>query len=436
MFFENSNTATFWPRWDFLWCATFTILVYIVYTHLQPTYTYALLDPRYDAHKYAQLYNYFSRLSPNSQVSFPFNSRILMPWLAAQIPFHDLILDFIWLNCIFILLTIGVLVFIWQKLQIRLSVIVIGLFWVLFHWKGLVRMYLPDPVTADVGGYFFQSLWLGLISIFLFSGEKTFFKWYHLFLACMVGLLGTLQKESFLCVVGLTMFSFRKVDRGHVMIIVFVLALSIYILVANEFPASTSDWRNNTFISVLRGLKRYASQPELFLRLPISWLLAFGTFWLVVIGEWKTEKGKWGKEKGTRDSELFTQNSLLTTRYWELFTLLWLFLSIFGGGDTTRILFNGMPFVLTFLLLKLNQKPDWVVWYILFTSLPLMRLFELEPDLGLYPQATQRWCVECWTFSESWGYWLYFVVVLVGYYYLSRRLRFSGRQANEVNARR
>ena len=96
-----------------------------------------------------------------------------------------------------------------------------------------------------------------------------------------------------------------------------------------------------------------------------------------------------------------------------------------------------MPFVLTFLLLRLNQKSNWVSWYILFTSLPLMRLTELEPDLGLYPQATQRWCVECWTLGESWGYWMYAIAVLAGYYYFLRRFGAVGRdKTNHVNARR
>lgn len=454
-------------KWAIIGAILLTALVYTFYAHLQPAYTYALLDPRYDAHKYAQLYNYFSGLSPNFQISFPFNSRILMPWLAAQMPFYDFKTDFIWLNGIFIVLTIGVLVVIWQKLQIRLPVIFMGLFWVLFHWKGLVRMYLPDPVTADIGGYFFQSLWLGLIiwrdflgRTLLVSkdtdkGKKHNFNTYIFLIACLITIFGTLQKEVFLAVVGVTItyffsINFRKIS--NLLILIFIITLLTYFLTTHYFPASTSDWRNNAFISILRGLKRYISQPELFMRLPISWFLAFGSLWLVVIGElevknkkrkvkdekYRTQNGKRNKDASyvsmtrMKDSSLFTIHFSLFTFHFSL----WFFLSIFGGGDTTRILFNGMPFVLTFLLLKLNQKPDWVAWYILFTSLPLMRLFELEPDLGLYPQTTQRWCVECWTFSESWGYWLYCVAVLVGYYYLSRRLRVSGRQANEVNARR
>lgn len=203
----------------------------------------------------------------------------------------------------------------------------------------------------------------------------------------------------------------------------FLMAVLAHYLVLYFFPAFTSDWRNNSLISLFRGIKRYILQPELFLRIPISWIFAYGTLWLALLS--------------TPKLSFFTTHysqrrlPLLTTHF-----LLWLFLSVFGGGDTTRILFNGMPFVLTFLLLRLNQQPNWIAWYILFTSLPLMRLTELEPDLGLYPQATQHWCVECWTLSESWEYWVYAIAVLAGYYYFLRRFRtISSNKTNHVNAR-
>jgi hypothetical protein len=85
------------------------------------------------------------------------------------------------------------------------------------------------------------------------------------------------------------------------------------------------------------------------------------------------------------------------------------------------------------LLWRLNQQPVWVGGYVFLTSLPLMRLPELEPDLGLYPNESLRWCVECWTLSESWGYWVYAGVVLAGYYYLLRRFGAIGsRKTKQV----
>lgn len=405
--------------------------VYLLYAFLQPAYTYSLLDPRYDAHQYAKVYNYFSGSTAEYHVSFPFNTRILMPWLAAQLPFHDFITDFSWLNGLFIVATVGLLAFIWQKLQIRLSVIVIALFWILFHWKGLVRMYLPDPVTADVGGYF----WLtSLLAIFLLQETKGSIAARNWVIMGLITVLGTLQKESFIAVMGVAVvwawLSVRLVSAPATapgffigkglgasgmtksLFVLFFLSLVVFCSVAFFFPSASSDWRNNSIVSILRGMKRYAEQPELFLKVPVSWFLAFGTFWLALFSSPKP--------------------SFLTPHFF-----LWLFLSVFGGGDTTRIVFNGMPFVLTYLLVKLSQQPKWLGWYILITSLPLMRLNALEPDLGLYPNEMLQWCVECWTPAESWGYWAYAIAVLAGYNYLSRRFGAVGsNETNQIKAHR
>ncbi len=454
-----------------IWASLTALAVYVCYAYFQPSYSYALLDLRYDAHKYAQAYDYFRGLSKDYHLSFPFNTRILMPWLASNLPFNDLKIDFIWLNGLFVILTVGLLVFIWQKLKIRFALLLIGLFWILFHWKGLVRMYLPDPVTADVGGYFWLTLFLTLVfvgkgklgsdgtsdPILLFSktgyydpinqqlGHKNRRPFLSIFGLLLIAVLGTLQKESLIAVLGVTVlwggfrmwlgrtstteremqkdvFSVTK-NELWVLLVALLLAILAYYSASHFFPASPSDWRNHSLISLLRGIKRYILQPELFSRVPISWLFAYGMLWLAILPT---------PHFSLKFSRLTSDYSLLTTHY-----CLWLFLSVFGGGDTTRIMFNGMPFVLTFLLLKLNQQPTWVGWYALFSSLPLMRLAELEPDLGRYPSQMQRWCVECWSFGESWGYGLYAMAVLAGYYYLLRRLgAVSGDKTKDIQTHR
>lgn len=407
-----------------------TLIAYIVYAFLQSPYTYQLLDPRFDAHQYAKIYTYFEGFTVNYEVNFPFNTRILMPWLAAHLPFNDLTSDFIWLNGFVIVITIGLLVWIWLKLNIRPFWIAIALFWVLFHWKGLIRMYLPDPVTADVGGYFLLTSFSALLLI----EEKKFSKGWLNFLFALITILGTLQKESFIAVIGIMVVwkavgfittkgidnsLWRFVSRIKRYFLLLFLSLIVYYMAAFFFPSTSTDWRNNSFVSILRGIKRYVEQPDLLLRVPVSWLMAYGTFWLALLPPLKIS------------NKPASHFSLLIPHFY-----LWLFLSVFGGGDTTRILFNGMPFVLTYLLVKLNLQPKWTGWYILMTSLPLMRLDKLEPDLGLYPNEMHQWCVECWKLAESWGYWVYALTVLVGYYYLSRRFGAVGSdEANEVNAR-
>ncbi|MCP1384236.1 hypothetical protein [Runella salmonicolor] len=400
------------------------LAVYLLYAFFQPIYTYSLLDLRYDAHQYAKAYDYFKGFTVNYEVSFPFNTRILMPWLAAHLPINELVTNFVWLNGVFILATIALLTWIWLKLNIRFFWIAIALFWILFHWKGLVRMYLPDPVTADVGGYFLLTSFLALL---LLEEKKLSKAW----LNCMfilIAVLGTLQKEAFIAVLGMTVLLTRKnSDTAGItkpLLLSFCFSLAIYCLVVFFFPAASTDWRNNSIVSVLRGMKRYAEHPDLFLSVPVSWFLAYGTFWFAFIST-----------PNPSPNVLFLLTSRVSLLAPHFF--LWLFLSVFGGGDTARILYNAMPFVLTFLLLKLNRLPTWTGGYVLLTSLPLMRLFQLEPDLGRYPNEMPQWCVECWSMTESWGYWVYAIAVLAGYYYLSRRFGAIGSdESNEVNALR
>ncbi len=396
------------------------LAVYLLYAFFQPTYTYSLLDLRYDAHQYAKAYNYFKGFTVNYEVAFPFNTRILMPWLASYLPFNDLVTDFVWLNGVFILATIALLTWIWLKLNIRPFWIAIALFWILFHWKGLVRMYLPDPVTADVGGYFLLTCFLALL---LIEEKKLSRAWLNC-LFVLIAVLGTLQKEAFIAVLGMTvLLTGKNSDTAGItkpLLLSFCLSIAVYCLVAFYFPAASTDWRNNSIVSVLRGMKRYAEHPDLFLSVPVSWFLAYGTFWLALL------PFRFLKAVDNSTSRF----SFLIPHFF-----LWLFLSVFGGGDTARILYNGMPFVLTFLLLKLNRLPTWTGGYVLLTSLPLMRLSQLEPDLGRYPNEMPQWCVECWTMAESWGYWVYAVVVLAGYYYLLRRFgAIRSDESNEVNA--
>lgn len=417
--------------------SSLTLAIYLLFACFQPTYSYLLLDARYDALKYAKAYEYFKDFVSELHLSFPFNTRILMPWLAAQLPFNDMKTNFVWLNGLFVVLTIGLLTFIWQKLEIRLTVIFIGLFWGLFHWKGLVRMYLPDPVTADVGSYF----WLTLLLFFLVSESKNWF------FIVVVAALGTLQKESLIAVLGcmalwngVNSFVFNKPKQPFfIALSALLVALLVYYVASHFFPPPTSNWRNNSLVTLLRVAKRYFVDPELLVRIPISWLLAFGTLWLSASPSKRFISLSW-KEKSVQNPPLLQgegDSGGEVKTHLQIQLILWLFLSVFGGGDTSRILFNGMPFVLTFLLLRLNQQPTWVVGYVFLTSLPLMRLYELEPDLGRFPAQTHRWCVECWPVRESWGYAAYALAVLAGYYYFLRHFNaVGGRKTQDIQTRR
>jgi hypothetical protein len=214
-----------------LFCVLLTAVVYCWYAKVQPTYTYSLTDPRLDAHQYTAQYDYFRGNTKNYVVRFPFSARILSSWLAAQLPFADIKTNFKVLNGVFLVLMSLFLTLLWQRLHIRNSLIVVGLCLLLFHWKGPVRMYLPDPVTADVGGYFFAALWLwilsGSFSNIIIKNRKVLI----ILLLCIVAALATLQKEVFIVVVGAMVIRYADagLKKSHISYILAIACLAHFV---------------------------------------------------------------------------------------------------------------------------------------------------------------------------------------------------------------
>jgi hypothetical protein len=400
--------------------------IYVGYAYWQPVYTYGQTDPRMDAHKYAAMYDYFLGSTPVYQISFPFNTRILVPWLAAQLPFEK-IDSFLIINGVFVVLTVLLLTALWLRLGIKWQFIGAALFWILLHWKGLLRMYLPDPLTADVMGYFLMSIWLYCLSFGPnFGSPKPLdynkFDAYKGSLVLLIAVLGVLQKESFLAVILVSIFIANQKQNRFFVALCFVISVILYLTISYLYPSYPTNWRNNPLVTIARMARHYITQPNLLPTILTSWLLAFGTFWLSLIGS-KTNSST------TNHSHIAHHTSSI-----QLLAILWLLLSILGGGDTARIAYNGLPFVMTYFLLKLNKKPVWVAYFIVLTALPLMRLPSLEPDLGLYPKQSYDWCVECWAMDDAWPYWLYAAVVSAVYYYFcSRRL---GLESDKISTRR
>lgn len=485
-----------------------TIAVFVGYFIIQPTYTYALTDARLDAHQYIRLYQYFKNITANYQVRFPFNSRILSSLIASKLPFSTVETNFKVLNGVCIVLTMSLLASFWQKLNIKPLLIFCGSIFLLFHWKGPLRMYMPDPVNGDVLGFLISSAWL---VTYFYDGIHSKARYFFLF---VLAILGMMQKESFLIIVlvfGLnSMFRGTKTNFSFWVFLVFV-SVGTYFLLGQFFPASNPDWRNNPVISLGRGIQRYLTEPSLFLKLPVSWFFTFGGFWMGVrirfyelgMRNWKlgirtglasqlginiwlasqlgintwlasqlgirkkdlravrrsdtiyelrkiykqtnietekhsnTETKKQPNPQTTKQQNIETEKHLnpetikhpntettkqKNTQTLKQITVIWLLLSVFAGGDTSRILMTAFPFVFTFLLIKLNNLQNWIFVFALVSSFPIMRLFDLEPDLGKFPNLSYNWCVECWSFSESWVYILYLLFILF-IYFLNNRVK-------------
>lgn len=370
-----------------------TLIAGLVYAWLAPSYTYEKTSSLLDAHKYIRLYHFFRGETTNPSVPFPYNTRILMPWLAAHLPEPDMKTAFLFLTVFFSAVCTGTMAVVWEKLGIRPVVWIPALCWMVLHWKGILRMYQPDPANADSPLYAFQALWM-----LVWLGEPD--KIRRLAAFSLLAVLGTLTKEVMLLLaVFYWLWQWREEKRiWNEAVIPVLLAAGTRVAVGLAFPPEGADWRSSSFVTPFRVIWYYLKNAGLMARIPVSWFVAYGGFLAAGVQMWRSAY----RETPHRQKWIFWGAGL------------WVLLSLVGGGDTSRIFFNGAPFVLTALLLGINTvRAPWFSGVLLLASLPLMRLNETEPDPAFLPASDHRWCVECWTLTESLPYAGYALVLFV-----------------------
>ena len=81
-----------------------------------------------------------------------------------------------------------------------------------------------------------------------------------------------------------------------------------------------------------------------------------------------------------------------------LFSLVSLAFGLLAGGDTTRIIFLGYPFIMTFAIGEIQNSGLKVNW-VFVASLPLMMLPFTIPDPAFHFEAWQQWYPE---FANEW----------------------------------
>ena len=250
----------------FLGIATAT---FFFYQSEQTSITYSLA-PAFDGNDYSHIYNYFIGIEESYQVPFPFNGRIFVPWLAAQIDSGNIIQDFYWVNLFFTLATVIALFMLWRQLGFDLKWLIAGFFWLLFHWTGMIRLNAFDPITVDLPVYFFQSLLLLVIL-------KRNFVW-----LLILAPLATAQKESFLAlIIILTAYGFwhnRKTEEGYYPIPLLISALALSLIakfsIAHYFPPIEEG--KGVIITLLYHAKEAILHPFEIVRWLVAMFVAFG----------------------------------------------------------------------------------------------------------------------------------------------------------------
>jgi len=246
-----------------------TIAAFVFYEQIQPHVDYPQA-PLFDGNQYLIIVDYLAGADSSYEVSFPYNSRILVPFLAHQLPFDDIITSFKVVNLLFSLSSLIALFFLWRHYEFTPVIMFAGFFWLVFHWTGIIRLNIFDPVTVDLPLYLFQTL---LLLIFI---RKKFF-W-----LIVLAPLATAQKESFLALMmvlaGYALFHHRKMQKTDLIWIGTALFLSLIIKagLTRIFPPLEED--RNSFITVAYHLKLVVMDPFRVVRWIAAIFVAFGGF--------------------------------------------------------------------------------------------------------------------------------------------------------------
>jgi len=343
--------------------------------------------PEFDGNDYRNIYDYFQGYRDDYKVSHPFNQRILVPFLASQLG-HDIIPTFQAVNLVFSLLAVATLFMLWRTLGFELKWFWAGFIWLILHWTGLIRLNLFDPITVDVPTYTFQAFFLWLI-----------LKRKFIHLLWLVP-LATSQKESFIALlIVLLIYALwhnRKTKEGYydLPIIGAALLLSIVTqsIIGYNFIPSTEG--KSALITLAYHAKEAVLNPFELVRWLAAVSMAFGpAFWLAANKYRKTYR---------YDN---TRNLLL------IFSGLYLAFGILAGGDMTRIIYLGFPFIASWIIYELNEIKTQKLWLLGLLSLPLTMIWKHIPDPGFHWEAWVNWYPEL----ANWP----MVLIILGYTLIS-----------------
>jgi hypothetical protein len=360
-------------RVQWLWLCVFLVIgtaSFFFYQQSQPALSYEFAS-QFDGNDYTNSYQYLNGILNDYEVAFPFNGRILVPWLAAQVHSGDIITDFQFVNFLFTLASIIVLFLLWRQLGFDLKWFITGFFWLFFHWTGMIRLNAFDPITVDLPIYLFQGLFLLIIL-------KRKFIW-----LLILAPLAIAQKESFLAlIILLTVYGFwhnRKTKEGYypmgLIIIALVLSLATKFLINYYFPPIEAG--KGALITLAYHAKQVFQDPFEIIRWLVAMFMAFGPILFLAFRKYA--------QSYRFDN---TRNVLL------LFSLTYLAFGILAGGDMTRIIFLGFPFIATWVIFELQEITTKQLLLIGLLSLPLMTLYKVIPDPAFEWELWKSWYPE------------------------------------------
>ena len=368
--------------WLYIFLAI-TAACFFGYQHLQEPISYDFAS-EFDGNDYRNIYEFFTGVQTNYQVAFPFHQRILVPALASFVNSGDILYDFQLVNLIFTLLSVSITFLLWRQLGFDLKWFIAGFAWLLFHWTGLIRLNAFDPITVDVPLYFFQALFLWLII------KRKFI---HLL---WLAPLATIQKESFIALmIVLLIYAWwhnRKTEEGFYDLPLIAASLVLGVVAkslvnGNFLPIEEGK---GALITLGYHAKEALLNPFEIVRWLAAMAVAFGPALFLTFGRY------------ARSFRYDNTRNLLV-----LFSAVYLGFGILAGGDMTRIIFLGFPFIATWIVYELKEVSTKQLLALGLLSLPLMMLYGSIPNPAFEWDAWQSWYPE----FASTG----FLLIVLGY---------------------
>lgn len=301
-----------------------------------------------DCSQYSKMASLFS-MGQSGAIEYPFNLRIGAPWLASLIS-RNSIIGFVWLNFISILFFILFWFQLSKRLQLRNVEFLVLVLWFFLHPLGF-KFYAELPVLVDPLYYAF----LGLITL-LFISERRLKLW-------LVMVLALLVKESFVFIS-----------------LVIMSAEIVYALLTRDKRAKVAllSAVAGVLVLVLYKFEKNLIQRHLFSQSQSWEITSFGLVKWWAIEAYKDPRrvvvwiGSFFCATGVFSALAFDKNILTCLKdplhvrqrwYFFLGSAGFVILGLLGGGDMSRIIFNGNLLFMTA-----------VLWSFRSQNLPLSRL--------------------------------------------------------------
>jgi len=355
--------------------------------------------PLADYHQYMAAYDYFTGNLDTFEVRFPFNQRVLLPLLAAQLPFTNPIHAFFLINLIITLVGTYFWLKIWQLLNFsQIKIIGITLFFLL-HFAGWLRLHIFDPVTTDPAQ-------MAIYAVGLYILLKRHY--YYLIPFAIVSLLIKESTLALLMAFLICGFLIRESQRNIVLITIATIITFLGLLLLNNQFAGIGTPSKGSLSSVYYYVRTFIIEPHFLLRWLASFILVFGAFPALIFSS--QSNCDWDQSDKTL---VITGLSILG-------------LSLIGGQDYTRLIMFSAPMLLTFII-KNTGYENWKWILTSIGSLPLMYLIGQIPDPVKKREEFESLFPEYGVIEGIWPYLIYGLLLnlllMAIFHFQSRKMR-------------